>query len=107
MVDQYSPISEFYPRSFTVDMNGKRWPWEATVLLPFFNSERLVKAVKEHVNEEFLSEEEKLRNKLGITVAFRHDESQQKTMMAPPAEIGNDDYFEARRDGPAWSSWVK
>ena len=28
-----SPIKDYYPTSFTVDMNGKRWPWEAVVLI--------------------------------------------------------------------------
>ena len=36
-----SPIHDFYPETFTVDMNGKRNPWEGVNLLPFIDAERL------------------------------------------------------------------
>jgi len=70
-----SPIVDFYPESFTIDMNGKRWPWEAVVLLPFIDSKRLISASNEFVTMASLSEEEKSRNQLGGAVVFTKNES--------------------------------
>lgn len=66
-----SPIIDFYPESFTVDMNGKRWPWEAVVLLPFIDSKRLVQSSRHLVGSEFLSEDEMRRNQLGDAVVYK------------------------------------
>ena len=33
MADKSSAIADFYPLSFTVDANGKRWPWEFVTLV--------------------------------------------------------------------------
>jgi 20S proteasome subunit beta 5 len=62
MTESSSPLNEFYPRTFTVDMNGKRWPWEAVVLLPFMDSKRLTNAARNLVDEDLLTEEERKRN---------------------------------------------
>ena len=61
MTEDDSPIIDFYPKSFTIDMNGKRWPFEAVVLLPFIDSGRLVDAC-ELVDTSQLTDEEKRRN---------------------------------------------
>ena len=58
-------IVSFYPESFTVDMNGKRWPWEAVTLLPFINSKKLIEASRSLIDESLLSEEEKQLNQFG------------------------------------------
>ena len=62
MTESSSPLQEFYPRAFTVDMNGKRWPWEAVVLLPFMDSKRLTDAARNLVDEDLLTDEERKRN---------------------------------------------
>jgi len=72
LTEQSSPIHEFYPQSFTVDMNGKRWPWEAVVLLPFIDTGRLLDACQV-VDEEKLTDEERERNKVGETVMIYRD----------------------------------
>ena len=71
MSDPSSPILDFYPESFTVDMNGKRWPWEAVVLLPFIDSVRLVAAARVGGIYESLTEEERRRNEFGEAVVMR------------------------------------
>ena len=92
MTDQHSPVSEFYPRSFTVDMNGKRWPWEAVVLLPFLDARRLVEVATEHVKPHMLSEAEHARNALKETIVYYHDPS--KATIEPSLPFaGNDDYY--------------
>jgi len=77
MKDHTSPIAEFYPRSFTVDMNGKRWPWEAVVLLPFIDSKRLVDA-SHSISNESLTSEERERNSVMSTVVFAQNQEENK-----------------------------
>ena len=64
-------LHSFYPESFTVDMNGKRWPWEAVTLLPFIDSAKLIEASRSMVDESVLTEEEKRLNEFGKSMASR------------------------------------
>lgn len=41
MVDDDSPIKDYYPEDFTTDLNGKRQEWEAVVLIPFIDEVRI------------------------------------------------------------------
>jgi 5'-3' exoribonuclease 1 len=45
MYDPNSPILDFYPPVFELDMNGKKAEWEAIVKIPFLNQERLLRAM--------------------------------------------------------------
>ncbi|KAL7551294.1 hypothetical protein ACHAWF_014476 [Thalassiosira exigua] len=67
MTSPDSPLIDFYPDSFTVDMNGKRWPWEAVTLLPFIDGKKLINASRSLIDEGLLTEEEKQLNKFGET----------------------------------------
>ena len=44
MTDANSPIHDFYPTDFRVDMEGKRNDWEGVVLIPFIDEARLLSA---------------------------------------------------------------
>ena len=42
---QDSPIIDFYPTNFRVDLNGKKWAWQGVALLPFVDEQRLLQAL--------------------------------------------------------------
>lgn len=45
MTEETSPIIDFYPVDFELDMNGKKQDWEAVVKIPFIDQDRLLKAM--------------------------------------------------------------
>ncbi|KAI7974680.1 hypothetical protein EIK77_003828 [Talaromyces pinophilus] len=73
MTSPESPIIDFYPRDFELDMNGKKMEWEAVVKIPFIDEKRLLPAMatKEHL----LSPEERARNEFGVTLKFTYSPS--------------------------------
>ncbi|KAK5962312.1 chromatin-binding exonuclease XRN1 PWA37_000354 [Arxiozyma heterogenica] len=68
MYDSKSPILDFYPDAVELDMNGKTADWEAVVLLPFVDENRLRDAMKPYMDK--LTLEEKQRNELGTDLQF-------------------------------------
>ena len=45
MVNEDSPVKDFYPVNFETDLNGKQQEWEAVVLIPFIQEDRLLEAM--------------------------------------------------------------
>jgi 5'-3' exoribonuclease 1 len=45
MYEETSPIIDFYPTDFALDMNGKKQDWEAVVKIPFIDQERLLRVM--------------------------------------------------------------
>ena len=70
MTDEKSPIIDFYPRDFELDMNGKKMDWEAVVKIPFIDEERLLRAMGP--KNELLSDDEKSRNGFGAALKFTY-----------------------------------
>lgn len=73
MIDPLSPILDFYPEDFDIDMNGKKMAWQGVALLPFIDQTRLLTALKS--KEEELSDDEKRRNRWGDNVMYIADEN--------------------------------
>lgn len=71
MTNQDSPIKDFYPQSFELDLNGKKQDWEAIVKIPFLNADRLLAAMAPR--ESLLTEEERQRNTFGNSYQFAYD----------------------------------
>jgi len=63
MVDSQSPIYEFYPKEFEIDLNGKRFAWQGIALLPFVDECRLRDALNPLY--QYLTDEERIRNASG------------------------------------------
>ncbi|KAI9252786.1 XRN 5'-3' exonuclease N-terminus-domain-containing protein [Helicostylum pulchrum] len=68
MTDGESPIIDFYPTEFDVDMDGKKWEWQGVVKLPFINTERLITAMNTVYDQ--LNEEEQHRNSEGPSILY-------------------------------------
>lgn len=71
MIDPHSPVADFYPPDFDVDMNGKRNDWEAIIIVPFINEQRLLQHVAAIDADSALTREEKERDVTGSDAWFR------------------------------------
>ena len=81
MTEPSSPIIDFYPYNFQLDLNGKKHDWEAIVLIPFIDETRLVAAMKSTAfrrsanktgKEPMLTAEERRRNTWGDALRFTY-----------------------------------
>ncbi|VDI83646.1 5'-3' exoribonuclease 2 [Mytilus galloprovincialis] len=73
MFDPESPIIDFYPTDFRIDLNGKKYAWQGVALLPFVDEKRLLKGLETVYSD--LTPEEVFRNGRGkdrLFVGKRH-----------------------------------
>eukprot|EP00932_Pfiesteria_piscicida_P007886 SRR837773.18111.p1 GENE.SRR837773.18111~~SRR837773.18111.p1 ORF type:complete len:969 (-),score=229.24 SRR837773.18111:116-2851(-) len=72
MTQPYSPLVDFYPVDFGLDLNGKRFTWLAVILLPFIDEPRLVRILAPLLKR--LTKNEQIRNRRGQELVFGHKE---------------------------------
>merc|ERR1712084_97487 len=70
MKQPFSPLIDFYPVDFGLDLNGKRFTWQAVILLPFIDEPRLVRILAPLLKQ--LKPSEKVRNRRGNELVFGH-----------------------------------
>lgn len=73
MTSDDSPIIDFYPDDFEIDMNGKKMQWQGVALLPFIEQDRLLAAIRSKQDQ--LTDDEKRRNSHGVNVMLIMDEN--------------------------------
>lgn len=73
MSDPNSPIVDFYPEDFPIDLNGKKFAWQGVAVLPFIDEKRLLAAMSEKYPQ--LSEDEHKRNAPGKETLMFSQES--------------------------------
>ncbi len=77
LFEQDSPIIDFYPSNFKIDLNGKKYAWQGVALLPFVEEKRLWAAL-ETVYPDLTEEESKEHSNLLVRTSVRgsvHDKS--------------------------------
>lgn len=65
-----NPLQEFFPADFESDPNGKRNSWEAVVLIPFIDYDKMVENLSYIDHKNNLTEAERKRNILGREFEF-------------------------------------
>jgi len=76
-----SPVKDFYPIDFKIDMNGKKNEWESVVVVPFIDEQRLLVAAQ--TKEHLLSAEEANRNGFGPDIIYTYDPKLSFTFPSP------------------------
>eukprot|EP00919_Chromeraceae_sp_WS-2016_P036437 GHVR01086478.1.p1 GENE.GHVR01086478.1~~GHVR01086478.1.p1 ORF type:complete len:848 (-),score=219.31 GHVR01086478.1:16-2310(-) len=74
LMDVSSTLSDFYPHSFDIDMDGVKVPWGGVTLISFIEESRLINSM-DAIDDKSLSEDEKDRNKIGNIYLFKYNKS--------------------------------
>lgn len=80
MLEEDSPIIEFYPEDFEVDLNGKKFAWQGVALLPFIDEKKLLDAM--NTKYPLLTKDEADRNGFGeeaLIFSMRHPLNEEVT----------------------------
>lgn len=75
MIDESSPLKDCFPDNFELDMDGKQQSWEAVVVIPFIDENKLIKAVQDCEGQ--LSDHDRLQNKHGPHLMFTYSPEKQ------------------------------
>lgn len=91
-----SPIIQFYPEDFEVDMNGKRNPWEGVNILPFIDVELLKRSISSLCPDKVLTTDERSRNSVGKVLCYAYDPTVNETIPSCNRDIGLPDIIKCK-----------
>lgn len=93
MTSRDSPLREFYPTKFTIDLNGGLTTWKGAVNIPFIDADALLSTIN-NIDLQ-LTEEEQARNVFGRTRIYVQnvDESKFFQFYGELTEISHPEYF--------------
>ena len=83
VLDAASPIIEFYPPSFSIDMNNKKNPWEGVNLIPFTDEQRMRDAIVAWGCDAKLTAEERRRNAFKPARLYCYSPQKKGTVLFP------------------------
>jgi len=84
MVDEASPLKDFYPADFEVDANGKRNAWEAIVKIPFIDESKMLGVLDSIDHLADLTPQERLRNLPGKEHRYQGAQASAKEQSGKP-----------------------
>jgi 5'-3' exonuclease len=94
MLDTTSSIADFYPKDFALDLNGKRFLWQAVVLLPFIAEDRLLGAIANAIESSELTDDEISRNaRRSARVYFQSDDFLAKQLVSSSNNVDDDSCY--------------
>ena len=73
LTSEQSPIKEFYPTEFEVDLSGKRRDWEGTVILPMINFRKIEDEYLRFIQT--VNPIDSKRNRKGKSFLYKYDRS--------------------------------
>lgn len=82
MTQATSKVIDYYPADFDTDLNGKKQDWEAVVLIPFIDENRLIDAMDDC--ESALTENERARNIHGPMLQYDYCGNDQGSLADSP-----------------------
>lgn len=78
ILDEESPIADFYPSKFVIDLDGKKALWEGIAILPFIDVKRLQIAYND--KKDGLTEMEVKRNNPGKNIRYNNYDGNVRVM---------------------------
>jgi 5'-3' exonuclease len=80
-----SPIIEYYPETFEIDIDGKRAEWEGIVKIPMIDQDHLTQVYNTLVGS--LTESERCRNVVGRVIQYEYDDDRSFRFQSPFGDI--------------------